>query len=197
MSVVVGIKKDGVVYLGADSQATRGGSKIILTNPNNFKVWKVSGVDNCLIGHVGDFKDACAVRVIENLVREIDVFHECVDYRYVVTRIVPYIIDQLKSYNYLERDGKFKGMDSSFLFAFKDKLFYIGYMGEVVEVDDFITIGSGEDEAYGSLLSTLDDEDQNKRIIQAIKSSSKRDIRVAYPIVLANTFDTTYQIIKE
>ena len=49
MSVVVGIKKDGVIYLGADSQTTRGGTRTSLSNPNNFKIWKVKGVKKIIL----------------------------------------------------------------------------------------------------------------------------------------------------
>lgn len=49
MSVIIAIKKDDVVYLGADSYVTRGGSRMSLSNPNNYKIWKVRGVENCLM----------------------------------------------------------------------------------------------------------------------------------------------------
>ena len=95
MSVVVAIKKDGVIYLGADSQVTRGGTRTSLSNPNNYKIWKVKGVDNCLMGHVGTLREACVVRIMDNLVREIDVMRDMIDFEYVVTRVVPMIVDQL------------------------------------------------------------------------------------------------------
>ena len=44
-------------------------------------------------------------------------------------------------------------MESRFILAYKDKLFTITY-GCVLEHDDFVSIGSGECEAIGSLLST-------------------------------------------
>ena len=197
MSVVVAIKKDGVVYLGSDSQVTRGGTRTSLTNPNNFKIWKVKGVDNCLMGHVGLLRDACVIRVMENLVREIDVIHDEVNFEYVVTRVVPKIIDELKEFNYIETEGKFKNMESKYLFAFKDKLFVIGFDGSVIEVDDYIAIGSGENESIGSLLTTNSDEDPETRIIKAIKASAAHDIYVDYPIVLSNTKDLEFKVILE
>lgn len=197
MSVVVAIKKDGVVYLGSDSQVTRGGTRTSLTNPNNFKIWKVKGVDNCLMGHVGLLRDACVIRVMENLVREIDVIHDEVNFEYVVTRVVPKIIDELKEFNYIETEGKFKNMESKYLFAFKDKLFVIGFDGSVIEVDDYIAIGSGESESIGSLLTTNSDEDPEARIIKAIKASAAHDIYVDYPIVLSNTKDLEFKVILE
>ena len=75
MSVIFAIKKDDVVYLGADSQVTRGGSRMSLSNPNNYKIWNVKSVENCLMGSVGSMRDTCAIRVINSLVREIDAIH--------------------------------------------------------------------------------------------------------------------------
>ena len=197
MSVVVAIKKDGVVYLGSDSQVTRGGTRTSLTNQNNFKIWKVKGVDNCLMGHVGLLRDACVIRVMENLVREIDVIHDEVNFEYVVTRVVPKIIEELKFYNYLESEGKFKDMESRYLFAFEDKLFVIGFDGSVIEVDDYIAIGSGECESIGSLLTTNNNDDPETRIIKAIKASAAHDIYVDYPIILSNTKDLEFKVILE
>lgn len=197
MSVVVAIKKDGVIYLGSDSQVTRGGTRTSLTNPNNFKIWKVKGVDNCLMGHVGLLREACVIRVMENLVREIDVIHDEVNFEYVVTRIVPKIIDELKEFNYIETEGKFKNMESKYLFAFKDKLFIIGYDASVIEIDDYVAMGSGESESIGSLLTTNSDEVPETRIIKAIKASAAHDIYVDYPIVLSNTKDLEFKVILE
>ena len=197
MSVVVAIKKDGVIYMGADSQVTRGGTRTSLSNPNNYKIWKVKGVDNCLMGHVGSIREACVIRVMNNLVREIDVYHDCIDFEYVVTRIVPMMIDELKEYGYLDKDEVFKDMDSRFLFSYQDKLYVIGFNGSVIEVDDCVAIGSGECESIGSLLTTTNEKDPVKRIIKAIKASAAHDIYVDYPIVLTNTKDTEFVVIDE
>lgn len=196
MSVVVAIKKDGVVYLGADSQATRGGTRSSLSNPNNFKIWKVDGVDNCLMGHVGNLRDACVIRVMDNLVRDVDVIRGCIDFNYVVKRIAPCIIDELRSYSYL-KDGLFEGMDSKFLFAFKDQLFVINSDGAVIEIDDCIAVGSGESESIGSLVTTTNEENPKSRIIKAIKASATHDLYVDYPIVLVDTKDGEFDIVSE
>ena len=197
MSVVVAIKENGKIYLGADSQVTRGGTRVSLSNPNNYKIWKVRGVDNCLMAHVGNLRDACAIRIMNNLVREIDAIHNEINFEYVVGRIAPMIIDELKEYNYISKDGRFDFMDSRFLFAYKDLLYVIGSDSSVIEVDDCIAIGSGECQAIGSLITTVDEEDSQSRIIKAIKSSAASDIYVDYPIVLANTKSTEFDVITE
>ena len=197
MSVVVGIKRDGVVYMGADSQVTRGGTRVSLSNPNNYKIWKVKGVEHCLMAHVGALRDACAIKVMNNLIKEIDVIHDNVDFEYVVTRIVPKIIDELIDYRYISNDSKIDVFDSRFLFAYKNRLFVIGTDCSVIEVDDCVAIGSGESEAIGSLVTTSDESDSTTRIIKAIKSSAYHDIYVDYPIVLSNTLDTKFEVITE
>ena len=41
MSVVVAIKQGEKVYLGADSQVTKGGTRQTLNNPNNYTSYKL------------------------------------------------------------------------------------------------------------------------------------------------------------
>ena len=197
MSVVVAIKTQDNVFMGCDSQVTRGGCRMNLTNKNNFKVWKVNGVDNCIIGSVGNLRDACVVRIMHGLISDIEVFRDQIDFSFVVSRIVPRIIEELKYYGYVKNDSYFTGLDSRFLFAYKDMLFLINNDGSVVEIDECIAIGSGENEAIGSLITTKDDEDTSGRIIKAIMSSAAHDIYVDYPIVITNTQDTEFVVLNE
>ena len=159
MSVVVAIKQGNKIYMGADSQVTRGGTRLSLSNPNNYKIWKVKGVENCLMASVGDLRDACVIRIMNGLVREIDALKGEVDFEYVVGRIVPLIKEELIDYGYIKKDGVFEGFESSYLFAFEDKLFYINRDASVIEIDDCIAIGSGSNEAIGSLITSSKEED--------------------------------------
>ena len=197
MSVVVAIKKDGKIIMGADSQVTRGGTRTSLSNPNNYKVWKVKGVENCLMGHVGSLRDACVVKIMDNLVRDIDIMRNMIDFEYVVTRIVPMIIEQLMEFNYLEKDDVFRTMDSKYLFAYQDHLYVIGLDGSVIEVDDCVAIGSGESEAIGSLVTTVEEDDPKVRLVKAIKASAAHDIYVDYPIVMTDTLSTDFVVVDE
>ena len=197
MSVVVGIKQDNKVYIGADSQVTRGGTRVSLSNPNNYKIWKVKGVDNCLMASVGNLRDACAIRIMYNMIREIDLIKNSINFEYVVSTIVPKISQQLKEFGYIKDKDLFDGFDSKFLFAFKDQLFLIGNDGSVIEIDDCVAIGSGECESIGSLLTTSKSECPEDRIIKAIKASAAHDIYVDYPIVITNTETQEFKVIYE
>ena len=195
MSVVVAIKEKGVVYMGCDSQVTSGGTRMTLKNPNNYKIWKVKGADNCLMGSVGNMRDACVIRTLDNLVTDYDVYRNHICFDFVVNSVLPDIIHRLKEFNFIDGET-FDQMGSSYLFAFKDQLYNIHKDGSVYEVDDCIAIGSGKNEAIGSLLST-DGENPETRIIKAIKASAASDIYVDYPIVLTNSETTEFKIITE
>ena len=196
MSVVVAIKENGKVYVGSDSQVTKGWSRSTLKNPNNYKIWKVRNVDNCLMAHVGNVRDANIVRLMGGLISEYDVFYELVNYKFVVREIVPAIIKELKEHKYIKDNDYFEGMGSSFIFAYKDQLFLIASDGCVIEIDDYVAIGSGEDTAIGSLNSSIG-EDPVTRIIKAIKSSATSDIYVDYPIILSDTESTEFVVVTE
>ena len=196
MSVVVAIKKGDKIYLGADSQVTKGGTRSTLKNRNNYKIWKVRDVDHCLMGHVGNVREANIVRLMDGMISDYNVYKNHVDYEFVVKKVVPDIISELRSAGYIKNQEYFDYMDSSFFFAFKKQLYLINSDGCVLEIDDYAAIGSGADQAIGSLLST-EGEDPETRIIKAIKASAASDIYVDYPIILTNTKTTEFEIINE
>ena len=68
--------------------------------------------------------------------------------------------------------------------------------GCVIEIDDYVAIGSGAQEAIGSLLST-EGQGARRRIVKAIKASAANDIYVDYPIILADTSNTEFEIVTE
>ena len=176
MSVVVAIKQNGKVYMGCDSQVTSGGTRTTLKNPNNYKIWTVQGdAPNTLMASVGDLRDACVVRCINDFVDEYDIYKDRIGFRFVVRHIVPRIIEELKSVGYVKPSDEFNFMNSSFLFCYKDQLFCISNDASVIEIDDYCAIGSGKKEAVGSLLST-EDLPPEQRIVQAIKASAANDL---------------------
>lgn len=196
MSVVVAIKEKGKIYLGCDSQVSCGGTRTTLKNPNNYKIWKVQNTERCLMGAVGNLRDACLIRTMDDLITEYNIYKKHICFDFVVNKIVPDIIEKLKDANYLKRDAVFDSMDSSYLFAFEDQLYLIGMDASVIEVEDYVAIGSGKNEAIGSLLST-ENEAPEERIIKAIKASAANDLYVDYPIILTNTETTDFEVITE
>ena len=196
MSVVVAIKENGRITIGADSQCTRGGTRRTLSNPNNYKVWRVLGTENCLMAHVGVVREANVIRVAYDLVPEMTQIKDGVDFSFVVKRLVPRMFDELEDYRAMKKGEDAPKFESSFLFAYKDKLYYISRNATVIEIDDYVAIGSGECEAIGSLLST-EGEPCEERIKKAIKASAASDIYVDYPIITADTEKCEFKIYYE
>ena len=196
MSVVVAIKEDGKVIIGADSQCTRGGTRRTLSNPNNYKVWRVADTEHCLMGHVGLAREANIIRVARDLIPELTQMKDSVTFSFVVRRLVPALFEELENYRALKKEDGLPRFDSSFIFAYKERLFYISGNGTVMEIDDYCAIGSGECEAIGSLLST-EGEPSEERIKKAIKASAANDIYVDYPIVIADTEDAEFKVYYE
>lgn len=196
MSVVVAIKEKDRVLVGVDSQATKGGTRTSLSNPNNYKVWKVNDVENCLMAHVGYYRDAMFIKTMSDLVDELAVVRDSIDYRYVVRRILPRILDELIEFKCLKNEDDVENLLSSFIFAYKDKLFLILSDRSVLEIDDYCAIGSGASEALGSLLST-EELKSEERIVKAITSSATHDIYVDYPIIISDTMTTEFKVISE
>lgn len=196
MSVVVAIKENNKIYIGADSQVTKGGTRSTLKNPNNYKIWKVRGVDNCLMAHVGNVREANIVRLMDSVITSYDIYANRIDFEFVVKELVQRIFEELKRYGYLKDESFIEEMDSSFIFAYKDQLYTINSDGCVIEVSDVASIGSGKNEAIGSLVST-ENEPAKERIIKAIKASATNDIYVDYPIILIDTENTEFEIINE
>ena len=154
------------------------------------------GADNCLIGHVGNLRDANVVRLMSGLVTDYNIYKNHIDYEFVVKKVVPDVVDELKNYGNVKDEKFVDFLDSSFLFAYKDQLYVIGRDRSVIEVDDYVAIGSGEDQAIGSLLSTEGDSPR-ERIVKAIKASAAADIYVDYPIILTDTESTEFEIVTE
>ena len=66
----------------------------------------------------------------------------------------------------------------------------------MIEIDDYVAIGSGSQEAIGSLLST-EGQNPRKRIVKAIKASAASDIYVDYPIILTDTGEMNFEVVTE
>ena len=195
MSVVVAIKEKDRVIFGADSQVTRGGTRKTLSNPNNYKIWRIDGVPGCMMAMVGPSRNGNIIKAADGLIPELAVLKDEVDFKFVVNHLVPTIFELLEESKAIDKSAK-RHMESTILFAYRDRLYYIGSYGAVIEVDDYCAIGSGESEALGSLIST-EQITSEERIKLAIKASAANDIYVDYPIVIGDTAGDSFKVFYE
>ena len=194
MSVVIAIKENGKVYMASDSQETGGYSKITVTNPYNYKMWKTRGLNNSIIGHVGGCRDLGIIRYTNFIPKEKS-SNGKIDMEFVQGQMVYDIYDSLDKRGFTITDGG-PHMDSGLLFAYKDKIWDIKNCLYVVEIDDYVAIGSGEEAAKGSLASTAGEPVIN-RLIKAVVAASSVNINVGYPIVLSDTESCQFKLINE
>lgn len=196
MSVIIGIIDDGVVYLGSDSQLTKGGTKKSYNHENNRKIWHPDGIEHLLMGSSGLLKGINVIKSINGVIDQRTLSEKTLNHNYVVKNVSKKIMDSMEEVKLIDSKDYNPKMLNEFLFANNDELYMIGNDGSVLQIDDFTAIGSGAIEAVGSLLST-DKEEPKTRIIKAIEAAIQNDIYVGYPIVIMNTKDQHVDIIQE
>lgn len=196
MSVIVAIKENGCIYLGADSQMTCGSSKVTLSNPNNYKLWNVENTDTAIMGGVGSARDICAIRACDYLISPSDYVNDAIDYNLLVDDVEPLIRDILIKHYYVDEDNPYENLDSRYIFAIDDKMYTIE-KGAVYEHEGYVVIGSGTCESVGCLYSITNKLTPEERIVKAIKASCSNDLYIDYPIILTNTKTREYDVITK
>lgn len=179
MSVVVAIKTDKGFMLGADKQATRGYIK-----DKTHKIFTLKDCPNTIVGGVGYIADLQGISFCEHLIPEINILKDNVDTKLMYETIYDNIVTYLKNHNRLD---KIENLKTYFIIAYKDKAWCIEPDGRVVEIEDYYTIGSGEEVAWGSLDSTIG-KTPEYRIKTAIESTSDHTIYVDNDIDILTTY---------
>lgn len=196
MSLTVALKYDGVIYMGSDSLAYRGGVKNYLTNMNCYRIFPVKGCDNMLMSLDGRLLEHNVARC-SYLVPEIVAIRGDVDFEFMVNEFIPHLFGIYDDRNLLSKDNGQIHCESDMIVAYEDKLFGIFSDGAVLEYDDYIAIGEGVEEALGSLISTCNIENPVERILLALRAGLKNKTRVSFPLVISNTatceFETFYE----
>ncbi|MBU1142082.1 MAG: hypothetical protein KKH92_00390 [Firmicutes bacterium] len=195
MSVIVGIIHKGVVYIGSDSQLTKGGTKKNYNHPNNRKIWHPDGREHLLMGSSGVLKGINTIKSINGIIDQKTLSENTLNYSFVVRNVARKIMESMEEVKLIDSKDYNPKMLNEFLFANNDELFMIGSDGSVLQIDDFTAIGSGAIESIGSLLST-ESEEPRTRIIKAIEAAIQNDIYVGYPIVIMSTKNQSAEIIQ-
>ena len=196
MSVVVVIKDGDNVIVGCDSQVGKGYSKNMLTNRNNYKIFKPIRDKNVIIGICGDLRDRDILFCIDEYIDELTKLKDEVNYKYIVKKIVPKIFNILEDYErIIHVKEKLPRMEIEIIFIYKNQIYKISHYGCVIEIDDYCAIGSGADYAVG-YLNECDKTDMKEAVVKSIKSSIKTDLYVGYPIIIMNSENDDVEIIE-
>lgn len=195
MSVVIAIKENNQVYVACDTQVTRGSAKSNSLNPNNFKLWHPSKNKEVIIGSSGSVRVRNIIQSSRELNEKIESNTEIIDYFFVINEIVP-LLFKLQKQNDIELkvDG-FPTLDISLIIVVKNKIYHISSYGDVMEVDHYIAIGSGQIEVNVSLLQAKELE-VKKRLIQSIKNSESLNLYVSFPIIIGSNQTLDFEIFE-
>lgn len=196
MSVVVAIKEDGKIYMGADTMVTYGGSKRYLTTPHTQKVWVVEDTPNCIMGCVGMLSDLNLVRYCgQHLVPEVAALKNEVNIGVLIQATVPKLFGLIQEYNDVCGKDEDTPMQSSFIIGVNDHLFAIYSDGSVEEEEEWVAIGSGADMALASLENSVG-EDPYVRIVKALSSAARISLYVDDPYALVDNSDLELRILS-
>ena len=173
MSLVIAIKDNDRIVLGADKQASIGDSK-----EHTFtKLWDVIGLNGAVMGGVGTARASQILQywniIDKNYLDEKGEF----DTDYVVNVLTQNIVEALKANGVVVEDDKGVIIPNSFIFAYKDRAWMIYSDLSVGEIDDTLAIGSGSEIAKGVLYATKD-KSPFERIITSIQAASENTLYV-------------------
>lgn len=175
MTCIVGIAKDGKVYIGADSCASNSHLKHRSERPKVFKNgdFIIGYTSSFRMGQLLEFEWSPPARDEGNS-----------DYQYLIKQAIPSIQKLFKDHRFgKEKDSEQQG--GTFIVGYKGRVYYVQDDFSVIEPSDgFYSVGSGEEWALGSLYSTRDWEDPVKRIEMAISAAEYYCCTVSGPIVI-------------
>lgn len=163
MTAIVGIAKDGKVYIGGDSA---GVANLDITTRSDEKVFRNN---NMIFGFTSSFRMGQLLRYKLKIPKQ-----KCDDdYEYMVTDFIDAVRDCLKKNGYasIENNAE-RGGD--FLVGYKGSLYVIYDDFQVGKSDIQIdAVGCGEKYCLGSMYSTENEKDITKRLLLALESAEK------------------------
>ena len=186
MSVIVAIKENGVIYMGADSQTTAGRRKYISLTEDSHKIVKLkNGMLVGFCGSVGARQTILAMEDIFTLDEE-----GRLTKKHILRNITPKLVDKMEQIG----DERRGSMDVSILLAYKDQLYRISQGLNVLHLNEVGKSGSGADYADYPLWNRRD-LPVRERILRSLISSAKRTESVCGPYVLIDTEKQEYEIV--
>lgn len=178
MTCIVGLVHDGQVYIGGDSAGVAGYSVTVRADE------KVFNKGEFVMGFTSSFRMGQLLRYKLNIP-----FHKPnVDtYEYMVTEFVEAVRQCLKDGGY-SRNESGEDIGGKFLVGYRGKLFLIDLDYQVGEsLLQYDAVGCGEDLAKGSLYSTRDLDDPNKRILMSLEAAEQFSAGVRSPFKVLST----------
>lgn len=184
MSLVIAVKQNDRIILGADKQSSTGGTKSHVST----KIWEVPELPGALMGSVGLARASQIIQYNQIIDRNF-INKAPVDTEFVINILAPTLMSALKASGVKCDAGEADAcsmMPNAFIFAYKDQAWVIWHDLSVIEVSDYFAIGSGADVARGALFATWD-RDPFHRVVTSIRAAAESTLYVDEGIDLLST----------
>ena len=194
MSLIVAIKKDDVVYLGADTRTTSGERVRSNLAQSDLKIHRMGA---CYVGAAGTVSN---IQLMINHPEWFELNGEPLSKRFIVHNIIPKYYDLAKEMEKLDvsdKNGNGPNCGCGFIVTDGKKLFEIYDNFEVAELSRYTAVGCTDRIALTLMLNALDDYSPEEIILKALRMSAYRNNGVGAPYVLVNTRDNEFIVVEE
>jgi len=183
MSVVVAIKENGKIYIGADTQVSYGNLKI---DSPQCKLFKHSQDEDLVVGVVGYARTGVILKYKKELFNDMRVKAGMVNMEYLVNEWYLEILEYFKKQKHTEKDEEM--LPSTIMIAYKDHCYLVDRSGYIEELEEgkYFFIGSGREVAAGSLNATKG-EDPTTRIKKAVEAAGDETLYVNKTVEMFTT----------
>ena len=194
MSLVAAIRKDGVVYLGADTRTTSGDEIESCLSPTAHKVRRMG---SCYLGAVGDVASLQLAKIHPEW---LELGDAPLTKRYLVCEVVPKLYEiYLKAGRVEEPGGADEGVNSGCVLLVTDgeRIFKINESLTVFEMGDFCAIGATEPMADAVFAKAKDTDTPRELLLRALRISAHFHESVGAPYLLVDTENNEIEIVEE
>ena len=187
MSIVIGLKHEGKVYLASDSQITIEGERKYINKGTNGKLWHPQECVDIVMGSVGWVRERNIIQTATTLFDEM--YHTKqgpLGYDYLIRTMIPSMFEELGKHRALKEGKDNQKLINDYLVGIKDKLYTIGSDASLIEIDHFWAIGTGSAEAI-NYLKSITIEDPTQALLDTIKAVKRHSIYIDYPVHITDT----------
>ena len=173
MSVIVGFKRDGKIWMAGDSRVSMGTHVEKLVDSTS-KIWTEN--DMMIVGGVGLLSELQLMRY-GHFIPQDEILLDHIDVEYLYSLYSYYGKAYLDHFGItLDTNTGYQSIiASSFMFGVNNHLMVLGNDGSVAEYDDFAVIGCAGDLVRGYIMGHKDEKDVEKLLRDAIKHAAAMD----------------------
>lgn len=185
MTIIIALRDNSHVYVGADSHVTRG--YIVLPRPKHEAKIQHHQKAPMVIGCAGSTVLNNIARLFLKESKYVRPAHIPKDYllNLVIKVIVPYFKKSLEDRGQLVKKDGAIDLRGELIIAYRNQVVTVHSSGAVIGISGkFVAIGSGTEVALGNLEATSGDA--KKRVLKALKAASKYCTGVGEPFSISS-----------